>query len=48
LEAASALPIMLKRYSEGLFDDVVAVDANYVRSERDIYARKPPVGSGGK
>jgi tRNA threonylcarbamoyladenosine biosynthesis protein TsaB len=48
LEATSALPIMLKRWSEGRFDDVAAIDANYVRSERDIYARKPSVVSGGK
>jgi len=44
LEAGSALPIMLKRWSEGRFDDVATVDANYVRGERDIYARKPAAG----
>jgi len=48
LEATSALPIVLKRWSEGRFDDVAVVDANYVRSERDIYARKPLAGSSGK
>jgi tRNA threonylcarbamoyladenosine biosynthesis protein TsaB len=48
LEATSALSIMLKRYSEGRFDDVAAIDANYVRSERDIYARKPSAGSSEK
>lgn len=44
LEAASALPIVLKRWSERCFDDLATVDANYVRGERDIYARKPAVG----
>jgi len=44
LEATSALPVMSKRWSEGRFDDVAAIDANYVRSERDIYARKTSVG----
>jgi tRNA threonylcarbamoyladenosine biosynthesis protein TsaB len=48
LHATSALPIMLKRWSGGRFDDVAAIDANYVRSERDIYARKPAAGSDGK
>ena len=43
LEAASALPILLERWRCGMFDDVAAVDANYVRGERDIYARKPVV-----
>jgi len=43
LEAASALPILLERWRCGMFDDVAAVDANYVRGERDIYARKPAV-----
>lgn len=48
MSAISALPIVWKRWSEGRFDDVASVDANYVRSERDIYARKPSVGDGGK
>jgi tRNA threonylcarbamoyladenosine biosynthesis protein TsaB len=48
LSATSALPIVWKRWSEGRFDDVAAMDANYVRSERDIYARKPLAGNGGK
>jgi tRNA threonylcarbamoyladenosine biosynthesis protein TsaB len=48
MSAISALPIVWKRWSEGRFDDVASVDANYVRSERDIYARKPAVGNGGK
>jgi tRNA threonylcarbamoyladenosine biosynthesis protein TsaB len=41
LEAASGLPIVLERWRNGEFDDVASVDANYVRGERDIYARKP-------
>lgn len=44
LEATSALPILLRRCSEGDFADVAAIDANYVRSERDIYARTPAAG----
>jgi tRNA threonylcarbamoyladenosine biosynthesis protein TsaB len=43
LEASSALSIVLERWRRGVFDDVGAVDANYVRGERDIYARKPAV-----
>jgi tRNA threonylcarbamoyladenosine biosynthesis protein TsaB len=43
LEAASALPILLEQWRCGMFDDVAAVDANYVRGEHDIYARKPAV-----
>lgn len=48
MSATSALPIVWKRWSEGRFDDVAAVDANYVRGERDIYARKPAADNGGK
>jgi tRNA threonylcarbamoyladenosine biosynthesis protein TsaB len=43
LEAVSALSIMLARWRSGMFADVAMVDANYVRGERDIYARKPAV-----
>jgi tRNA threonylcarbamoyladenosine biosynthesis protein TsaB len=43
LEAGSVSPILLERWRGGMFDDVAAVDANYVRGERDIYARKPVV-----
>jgi tRNA threonylcarbamoyladenosine biosynthesis protein TsaB len=42
-EATSALAILRERWRGGMFDDVAAVDANYVRGERDIYARKPAV-----
>src|SRR5665213_2089534 len=48
LEAASALPILLERWRDGHFDDAAAVDANYVRGERDIYARKPVADDSGK
>lgn len=48
MSAISALPIVWKRWSEGRFDDVAAIDANYVRSERDIYPRKPVAGNSGK
>jgi len=48
MSAISALPVVWKRWSEGRFDDVASVDANYVRSERDIYARKPAAGNGGR
>jgi tRNA threonylcarbamoyladenosine biosynthesis protein TsaB len=48
MSASSALPIVWKRWSEGRFDDVASADANYVRSERDIYARKPAAANGGK
>jgi len=43
LTGASALPILLQRWRGGIFDDVETVDANYVRGEGDIYARKPVV-----
>jgi tRNA threonylcarbamoyladenosine biosynthesis protein TsaB len=43
LEASSAVSILLERWRCGMFDDVAAVDANYVRGEPDIYARKPAV-----
>jgi tRNA threonylcarbamoyladenosine biosynthesis protein TsaB len=48
LNATSALPIMLDRWRRGAFDDVATVDANYVRGERDIYARKPAVSGSAK
>ena len=48
LDATSALPMVLKRWSEARFDDVALQDANYVRSERDIYARQPLAGGSGK
>jgi tRNA threonylcarbamoyladenosine biosynthesis protein TsaB len=48
LEAASALPILLARWRDERFDDVAVVDANYVRGERDIYARKPAAGGSAK
>ena len=48
LEATSALPMVLRRWSEGRFDDVALQDANYVRNERDIYARQPTAASSGK
>jgi len=40
LSAVSAMPMLLARWRRGLFDDVAAIDANYVRGEGDIYARK--------
>ncbi len=43
LQAASALPILLERWRCGSVDDVATIDANYVRGERDMYARKPTV-----
>jgi tRNA threonylcarbamoyladenosine biosynthesis protein TsaB len=43
LNATSALPMLSERWQRGVFDDVATVDANYVRGERDIYARKPVV-----
>jgi tRNA threonylcarbamoyladenosine biosynthesis protein TsaB len=43
LGAVAALPILLARWQGGMFDDVAEIDANYVRGERDIYARKPAV-----
>jgi hypothetical protein len=43
LEAASALPAVLERWRGGVFADVARVDANYVRGEQEIYARKPAV-----
>ena len=48
LDATSALPIVLRRWSEGRFDEVASIDANYVRSERDIYARKTSAVGDGK
>jgi tRNA threonylcarbamoyladenosine biosynthesis protein TsaB len=48
LQPASALPIVLTRWDDGQFDDVATVDANYVRGERDIYARKPAVAGSAK
>ncbi len=41
LHPASALRIVVERWRSEQFDDVATVDANYVRGERDIYARKP-------
>ncbi len=41
LSAVSAVPMLVARLRSGLFDDVAATDANYVRGEQDIYARQP-------
>lgn len=41
LSAGSAVPMLVARWRSGVFDDVAATDANYVRGEQDIYARKP-------
>jgi tRNA threonylcarbamoyladenosine biosynthesis protein TsaB len=46
--AVAALPLVLDRMRGGLFDDVAAIDANYVRGERDIYARKAEAGGSAK
>jgi tRNA threonylcarbamoyladenosine biosynthesis protein TsaB len=48
LGAVAALPLVLMRGRAGLFDDVPGIDANYVRGERDIYARKREAGDGAK
>ncbi|MEO7028357.1 MAG: tRNA (adenosine(37)-N6)-threonylcarbamoyltransferase complex dimerization subunit type 1 TsaB [Acidobacteriaceae bacterium] len=48
LQAVSALPILLQRWSCGSVDDVATIDANYVRGERDIYARKPAASGSAK
>ena len=40
LGATSALPILLERWSAGIFDSVATADANYVRGEHDIYPRR--------
>jgi tRNA threonylcarbamoyladenosine biosynthesis protein TsaB len=40
MSAVFALPMLLARWRGGEFDDVATIDANYVRGEHDIYARK--------
>jgi tRNA threonylcarbamoyladenosine biosynthesis protein TsaB len=41
--AASALPLALRRISEGRFDDVATIDANYVRrTDAEIFAKPKP------
>lgn len=40
LQAVSALAILWQRWRSDSVDDVATIDANYVRGERDIYARK--------
>ncbi len=47
LKAASALGLVLQRWSRGERDDVAAVDANYVRGEKEIYGRGPAGAGGG-
>ena len=41
LTAASALKSFLERWEHGLWNDVAAIDANYVRGEREIYGSRP-------
>lgn len=44
--AVAALPLMVRHWRDGLVDDVAAIDANYVRGEHDIYARKRETADG--
>ena len=40
MDAMAAVPIVMARWRGGDMSDVTTVDANYVRGERDIYAKK--------
>lgn len=46
LDAKAAIPQVMKRWREGAGDDVASVDANYVRGEHAIYAKRTEVAGG--